>query len=579
MEPIDFGGALLRRWWLLLVLGLVGAMVGLLLPAGHAKHAAPSSWSSTAVVGASPAGGPGNLVVQSGDVSTDQIVFYARNVAVVTAAAKAIGRSGSISQLERAITVTGPTRKTGQLGEVRISATGPTSEGSAAFANAFANQLGTYMNGLVNQHNQYLLALVRQKVAGLETQISALGKTKGGNSLQNQLNVALAQEQTLAATAPTTGYLILQPAQASSAAKVAGGSGGLGSSRLVRGIAGLVGGLIVAAGIVLAIELLDKRLRGAARAEETFGFPVIAEIPMPSKENGDGVVSVFNGSSSSSSPMAEAYRMLKMSVLFGALVAPTRYDSGVGNGRGRDIANGHAKGAGNGHGNGSASLASTVGPRPFSPPTRQVIMVVSAGTETSRPLVVTNLAATFADGGQRVLVMSTHDLHLHAGNRVSQGSNDPRAVIAPAELEATLHTSPLANVSSIPLGLFVANSGQLALRAPAVLEAARQLADVVLVEAPPILGFHDAEALAPAVDVVLVVGECLATTFDQAKRSGELLRRIGAPVVGVALTNMRIGARDIRRSVVQPPVGPKNHLEPEQAPAADPDASPAQIKH
>jgi Mrp family chromosome partitioning ATPase len=275
--------------------------------------------------------------------------------------------------------------------------------------------------------------------------------------------------------------------------------------------------------------------------------------------------------------MAEAYRMLKMSVLFGALVAPTRYDSGTGNGRGRDTANGHAKGTGNGHGNGSASLAPTVGPRPFSPPTRQVIMVVSAGTETSRPLVVTNLAATFADGGQRVLVMSTHDLH--AGNRVSQGSNDPRAVIAPAELEAALHPSPLANVSSVPLGLFVANSGQLALRAPAVLEAARQLADVVLVEAPPILGFHDAEALAPAVDVVLVVGECLATTFDQAKRSGELLRRIGAPVVGVALTNMRIGAHDIRRSAVQPQVGPKNHLEPEQTPTADPDASPAPITY
>ena len=46
-------------------------------------------------------------------------------------------------------------------------------------------------------------------------------------------------------------------------------------------------------------------------------------------------------------------------------------------------------------------------------------MVVSAGTEATRPLVVTNLAATFADGGQRVLVMSTHDLH--ASNRQASG--------------------------------------------------------------------------------------------------------------------------------------------------------------
>ena len=199
-------------------------------------------------------------------------------------------------------------------------------------------------------------------------------------------------------------------------------------------------------------------------------------------------------------------------------------------------------------------------------------MVVSAGTEATRPLVVTNLAATFADGGQRVLVMSTHDLH--ASNRVSPRGQDPTAPIAPEVLESALRPSPLANVSSVPLIPFVANSGQLALRMPAVLEAARHLAEVILVEAPPLLGFHDAEALAPSVDVVLVVGECLATTFDQAKRSGDLLRRIGAPVIGVALTNMRIGSRDIRRSVEKPQVGPKNHLEPEPSMADTGQGSP-----
>ena len=71
---------------------------------------------------------------------------------------------------------------------------------------------------------------------------------------------------------------------------------------------------------------------------------------------------------------------------------------------------------------------------------RQVIMVVSAGTEATRPLVVTNLAATFADGGQRVLVMSTHDLH--ASNRVSPPGQDPMAPIAPEVLEALCGRPP-----------------------------------------------------------------------------------------------------------------------------------------
>ena len=401
------------------------------------------------------------------------------------------------------------------------------------------------------------MAAAKKKVTDLQSEIAALGKTKTkvSTSLENQLNQAVAQEQALSAASSSTGYLILQPAQASSATKTGGGGlHGLGSSRLVRGFAGVLIGLILAAGIVLVLEMLDKRIRGSSRAEETFGYPVVAEIPIPSKENGAGVVSVFSGAST---PTAEAYRMLRMSVLFGAVKPPPRYED-VGNGQrsrvtsGQEVASGTQTSNRDGFASESSRSSSVV---------RQVIMVVSAGTEATRPLVVTNLAATFADGGQRVLVMSTHDLH--ASNRVSPPGQDPTAPIAPEVLQAALRPSPLANVSSVPLIPFVANSGQLALRAPAVLEAARHLAEVILVEAPPLLGFHDAEALAPFVDVVLVVGECLATTFDQARRSGDLLRRIGAPVIGVALTNMRIGSRDIRRSVEKPQVGPKNHLEPE----------------
>ena len=73
-----------------------------------------------------------------------------------------------------------------------------------------------------------------------------------------------------------------------------------------------------------------------------FGYPVVAEIPIPSKENGAGVVSVFSGAST---PTAEAYRMLRMAVLFGVVEPPSRYED-VGNGRrsrgtsGQEVASG-----------------------------------------------------------------------------------------------------------------------------------------------------------------------------------------------------------------------------------------------
>lgn len=574
MEPVDFGSALLRRWWLVLALGLVGLLAGLAFPASHSGHSSPRSWSTTAIVGASPPGAPGIPGALAGGVTTNQMSFYAHTDKVVLAAAKQVGRTGSVTELEDEITITAANPKanadaaagTLAAGTLKLSGVGSTPGRSAAFTNAFADQLGIYMTSLVAQRDQGELDAAKLKVADLQGEIYYL-KGRASASLENELNQAVIQETALSNASSSTGYTVLQPAQASSA--VSSGGGGLtslGSSRLIRGLAGLLIGLIVGAGIAFVLELLDKRIRSRSRAEETFGYPVIAEIPIPSKENGAGVVSVFSGAST---PTAEAYRMLRLAVLFGAVEPHSRYED-VGNGQrgraknGQDVASGTQKSTGEASATDSTRTAA-----------RQVIMVASAGTEATRPLVVTNLAATFADSGQRVLVMSTHDLH--ASNRMSPPGEDPTASIAPEVLEATLRPSALANVSSVPLIQFVANSGLLALRGPAVLEAARHLAEVILVEAPPVLGFHDAEALAPSVDVVLVVGECLATTFDQAKRSGELLRRIGAPVIGVALTNMRIGSRDVRRSVEKPQLGPKNHLEPEPAMADIGHASPPHV--
>ena len=341
MEPVDFGGALLRRWWLLLVLGLVGLLVGLAAPVSHSGHSSPLTWSTTAVVGASPPGGAGTSGALAGGVTTNQISFYARTDQVVSAAAKQVGRAGSLTELEREITVTPAGPKDAAVGTIKLTGTGATPDQSAAFTNAFADQLGAYMSSLVAQRNEGQLAAAKQKVTDLESEITALGKVKVSTALENQLNSALAQEQALSAASPSTGYLILQPAQASSATKTGGGGlTGLGSSRLVRGFAGLLIGLIVAVGIVLVLEMLDKRIRGSARAEETFGYPVVAEIPIPSKENGAGVVSVFSGAST---PTAEAYRMLRMAVLFGVVEPASRYET-VGNGRrsrgtsGREVA-------------------------------------------------------------------------------------------------------------------------------------------------------------------------------------------------------------------------------------------------
>jgi Mrp family chromosome partitioning ATPase len=324
----------------------------------------------------------------------------------------------------------------------------------------------------------------------------------------------------------TSGYNVLQPAVSATSTK-GGGKTTLSASRKVRGLVGLVIGAIIAAGIVLLRELLDKRLRGGVRAEANFGFPVVAEIPLvvPLNQALDASrVTLVDVVRDPESPGAEAYRMLRMSVMFEGLAPLTGPTDPFALGF-NSMGDGAAEAMPTGGTNGSRTLVD-----------RKVVLVTSAGSEPTRPHVAANLAAVYAEAGQRVVVISTGDIGPGHGKATNGQLNDP---IRAEDVAERLEPSRLEHVSRLNLEHFVTTSGQLANRAPAIFDAVRSLCDLVIVEVPPLLAVHHAEALAHSVDMVLVVAECNFTTFDDARQAGDQLRRMGAPVLGVVLTNVR----------------------------------------
>ena len=335
----------------------------------------------------------------------------------------------------------------------------------------------------------------------------------------------------------SSGYQIVHPALTAVKHTVKKSAAGPVKSRKVRGLIGLGIGVVLAAVIVLMREVLSKRLRTSARAEATFGYPVVVEIPTALRAIGRRGLSV-DVVSDPGSPAAEAYRMLRMSVLFEALasrVIPANdytylVDTTAQEGDESD----------------SGSEAAAVGEPNLlpTPVTRKVVMVVSPSTEPTRPQVAANLAAAYAEAGQRVVVIGTGEL---GAGPPRGGGRNLTGQITPEDVEARLEPSWVDRVFRLDLRHFIENSGQLVLRMPAVLGATRAQADVVIVEAPPLLAVHHVEALSNMVDVVLVVGECGTTTFDEARRSGDLLRRMSAPVLGVVLTNVRLQYRDPRQ--------------------------------
>jgi Mrp family chromosome partitioning ATPase len=512
MEPIDFVGALRRGWRLLLALAVVGAVVAVLIPAGHShrvKVALP--WKATAIVGSAP-NQQGTLL--NGGVSSGQIQFFASSQSTQQTVADAanltvpafqfpnymsasIVPAGTIAGYYDAAATSALKRSSPTL--VQLTGYAKTAPEAVSLANEYAGQLGYVISDYA---------------------------TKRAASNPKTANIATV----------ATGYTIQQYAEF--ATKVAPiGTASPVASRKIRLLGGLAVGLVLAAGILLLRELLDKRLRSAARAEANFGFPVVVEIPeavLATTVSGVAPVPVVDVIRDPDSPGAEAYRMLRMSVMFEALaplsgpVDPYDYSLEAASSD-RGAAPGESSGAG---------LVETIG-------RRQVILVVSAAAEPTRPHVAANLAAVYAEAGRRVVVISTGDIESGAGAR---HGGTLTGDITPEDVQSRLEPSRLEHVSRLHLDHFLANGGQLVTRVPQVLEATRELADAIIVEVPPMLAVHHAEALVHAVDVVLVVGECRFTTFDDARKAGDLLRRLGAPVLGVVLTNVRIDQRDIRQS-------------------------------
>ena len=60
---------------------------------------------------------------------------------------------------------------------------------------------------------------------------------------------------------------------------------------------------------------------------------------------------------------------------------------------------------------------------------------------------------------------------------------------------------------------------------------------MVIIEVPSYLSVHHGAGLTPLADVVLVVAERKMTTINEVRRTSATLKRLGAPVVGMALTD------------------------------------------
>lgn len=251
-------------------------------------------------------------------------------------------------------------------------------------------------------------------------------------------------------------------------------------------------GLFMGVGAAFAVERFDNRVRTKRTAEEALGVPVLAEVPIiPRSDRGR----LQTGAQPS--PFIEAYRGLRTSVDRWALLT----------------------GGDDGH---------------------RVIVVTSAAGGEGKTATVAHLAATLAEVGRSVLVISADlrrpRLHRYFDKAPEPGLVDVLRGAPDARRVTDLNlTTTIRGVRFVASGGSVDNPGPLLERVGDLLSDARSLADFVLVDSPPLLMVSDAAQLAHHADGVLFVVRAGRTSIGAAARSAEQLELLGIPVLGAVL--------------------------------------------
>jgi capsular exopolysaccharide synthesis family protein len=412
-----------------------------------------------------------------------------------------------------------------QVGTVSITASAVTRQDASDLANFFAEETLAFLAENARNEQQDRIEALNVRVTTLQADIDALdeqiatAESSGQDTalLEAQRDAKLRQygaaldqqQQVLDEPPPSPGYATLEAASPDVTNVKAGAGLNAPRSRPVRVALGALLGLLLGLGAVLVIERFDPRLNARSAVELAFRLPVVAEIPFEPRARGNGHEVVV--ATQPAGTLAEGYRSLRAALLLMPRQRLTSWGSDAPTAPSTDL---------------------TAEPR--------VILVTSPAPGDGKTSTVANLAAAFAETGRSVLVLGCDfrrpEIHNYLGVTEAPGLSDlfeQRHGVR--SLADVIKPSRLENVRVAPNGTPLENFGDLAAAGQHVVDAARQWADVVLLDTAPLLATSEAAELIPSVDAVVVVCRAGKTTREAATRSRELLTRLGADVTGVAM--------------------------------------------
>ena len=390
---------------------------------------------------------------------------------------------------------------------IEITATGLTADDAADVANAFRDTFVTV--GLerteaaqqsVNDYYVKQLSRTRNRIQDVRARLAAAPDNEllGLQAQIDALTGRLTQLQTSLVAANDPSRLLPQAEPLDDAVPpTAPSQPDALRSGILGGVIGLVLGLLVA----FLRERTDDVVRDGARAEALLGGPVLGHVPRFDAGSQGRVVSLV----SPFSAVAEAYRVLNANVRF--LLAA--------------------------HAPGGVRRGARLTPA-------GTVMIASAAPGEGKTSLATNLAVTAARAGSRVVLVEA-DLRNPTIGRLF-GLDAPRGLsdllIESGATADYLLDVGVDNLLVLPAGSMPPNPAELlgSSQAHELWNELRSLADLVILDTPPLLRVADALEVAPHADAVVVTARYGVTRNNELEAISRRLTQIaGERSVGVVV--------------------------------------------
>jgi receptor protein-tyrosine kinase len=392
----------------------------------------------------------------------------------------------------------------GQTNIISVKATDASPERAAQIANGIAQAYVDWSKEIKRASIKAAADEVEQRLNSAKDEILALGRKISAQGKSDELSAELQ----IATGAYTTLAEKLEQLRVNEQLET--GSGAVVSPAVtvplpvspkpVRNVGlGVAVGLIFGFGMAFLYEYLDNTVKSDEEAERLYGVPVLGHIPFVKLDKGvEQHLAIIEKPGSAA---AESFRVLRNSLDF------INFEHNI-----------------------------------------KTLMVTSAAPSEGKSTVAANLAASLAQAGAKVAMVScdfrrpTTEGFFGVPNVLGLAD----VLLGRNSLKAALQRPGDEQLLVLTSGKMPPNPSELlgSAKMQELIKGLEEWAEWVIIDTPPLLAVSDGAAVARWADGVLLVSRAGLSTRESAAKGAEMLANVGANVIGVVISGSEEGGRE-----------------------------------